>query len=58
MPSYVVEGGNRGAGMIVTFTRGSGEVFSGGSAEWPHALSTGDPFVARVARNVLRRFLA
>jgi len=58
MPSYVREGENRGAGMIVTFTRGAGEVFNGGSTEWPYALSTGDPFVAQVAHNVLRRFLA
>ena len=43
--------------MIVTFTRGDGEVFSGGSTGWPDALSTGDPY-AQVAHNVLRRFLA
>jgi hypothetical protein len=53
-----LEGENRGAGMIVTLTRGSGEVFNGGSTEWPYALSTGDPFVTQVARNVLDRYLA
>lgn len=58
LPSYVLEGENRGAGMIVTFRRGAGEVFNGGSTEWPYALSTGDPFVAQVAHNVLRRFIA
>jgi hypothetical protein len=57
IPGYVLEGGNRGAGMIATFQRGAGEVFNGGSTEWPYALSTGDPFVAQVVHNVLRRYL-
>ena len=58
MPSYVLEGENRGAGMIATFTRGSGDVFNGGSTEWPHVLNVGDPFVTQVARDVLDRYLA
>jgi hypothetical protein len=56
LPAYVTEGGNRGAGMIATFRRGRGEVFNGGSTEWPYALSVGDPFVEQVVHNVLRRF--
>src|SRR5262245_2581907 len=57
MPSYVLYGENRGAGMIVTFTRGTGAVFNGGSTDWPCAPSSGHPFVAQVAHSVLRRFL-
>jgi hypothetical protein len=56
LPGYVAEGGNRGAGMIAAFTRGRGEVFNGGSTEWPHALSLRDPFVEQIVRNVLARF--
>jgi hypothetical protein len=56
LPAYVSEGGNRGAGMIATFRRGNGEVFNGGSTEWPYALRTRDPFVEQVVHNVLRRF--
>ncbi|MGE0239171.1 MAG: N,N-dimethylformamidase beta subunit family domain-containing protein [Parvibaculaceae bacterium] len=56
LPDYVHEGGMRGAGMIAAFTRGKGEVFNGGSTEWPFALSVGDPQVCRIVRNVLDRF--
>jgi hypothetical protein len=56
LPSYVREGENRGAGMIAAFRRGRGEVFNGGSTEWPYALSAGDPYVGRIVHNVLRRF--
>jgi hypothetical protein len=56
LPAYISEGGNRGAGMIATFTRGRGEVFNGGSTEWPYALSARDPFVEQIVHNVLRRF--
>lgn len=58
LPDYVHEGEMRGAGMIAAFTRGDGEVFNGGSTEWPHALSVGDPQVDRIVRNVLDRFAA
>ena len=47
----------RGAGMIVHFTRGAGEVFHAGSCEWVAALRRGDPMVARVTANVLDRYL-
>jgi hypothetical protein len=47
----------RGAGMIVHFARGAGEVFHAGSCEWAAALLRGDPMVARVTANVLDRYL-
>jgi len=56
LPSYVTEGGNRGAGMIAAFRRGHGEVFNSGSTEWPYALSVREPFVEQIVRNVLGRF--
>jgi hypothetical protein len=48
----------RGAGMIVTFPRGAGEVFHAGSCEWVAGLLRRDPMVERVTANVLRRYLA
>jgi hypothetical protein len=56
LPAYVTEGDMRGAGMIATFTRGAGEVFNGGTTEWPNVLTLGDPYVERITHNVLRRF--
>ena len=47
----------RGAGMIVSFSRGRGEVFHAGSCEWVAALLRRDPMVERVTHNVLTRFL-
>ena len=47
----------RGAGMIVNFARGRGEVFHAGSCEWVAALSRRDPMVERVTANVLARYL-
>jgi hypothetical protein len=47
----------RGAGMIVHFARGSGEVFHAGSCEWVAALLRRDPMVERVTANVLARYL-
>jgi hypothetical protein len=47
----------RGAGMIVNFTRGRGEVFHAGSCEWVAALSRRDAMVERVTGNVLARYL-
>lgn len=47
----------RGAGMIVSFARGRGEVFHAGSCEWVGALSRRDPMVERVTRNVLTAYL-
>ena len=47
----------RGAGMIVNFARGRGEVFHAGSCEWVAALLRRDPMVERVTANVLTRYL-
>jgi hypothetical protein len=47
----------RGAGMIVSFRRGKGEVFHAGSCEWVAGLIRRDAAVMRVTRNVLERFL-
>ena len=47
----------RGAGMIVTFPRGCGEVFHAGSCEWVAGLLRGDAMVEKVTANVLRRYL-
>jgi N,N-dimethylformamidase beta subunit-like, C-terminal len=47
----------RGAGMIVNFARGRGEVFHAGSCEWVAALLRRDPVVERVTGNVLARYL-
>lgn len=52
-----VERVKRGAGMIVGFTRGRGEVFHAGSCEWVAALKRRDPMVERVTGNVLSRYL-
>jgi hypothetical protein len=52
-----VERVKRGAGMIVNFARGRGEVFHAGSCEWVAALSKRDALVERVTANVLARYL-
>ena len=48
---------SRGSGMIVSFTKGLGEVFHAGSCEWIAGLLRRDPQVEQVTRNVLARFL-
>jgi hypothetical protein len=53
-----VERVKRGAGMIVNFARGKGEVFHAGSCEWVAALSRRDAMIGRVTANVLERYLA
>ncbi len=52
-----VERIKRGAGMIVNFTRGKGEVFHAGSCEWVAGLLRRDAIVERVTANVLGRYL-
>jgi hypothetical protein len=47
----------RGSGMMVNFRRGKGEVFTAGSCEWVAGLIDRDPFVERITRNVLDRYL-
>ncbi len=56
LPGHHAELEGRGAGMIATFSRGKGEVFNGGSTEWPRGLELRDPFVVRIVANVLDRF--
>ena len=46
----------RGHAVMASFTRGQGEVFNGGTTEWAHGLAAGDPYVATITRNVLKRF--
>ena len=48
----------RGHAVMAAFTSGAGEVFNAGTTEWAHGLAAGDPFVSRITRNVLDRFLA
>ncbi len=48
----------RGSGMIATYTRGRGEVFNAGSAEWVAGLIRQDAQVERVTANVLERYAA
>jgi len=43
---------------MATFRRGAGEVFHAGTTEWAYGLAAGNPFVERITRNVLDRFLA
>ena len=47
-----------GSGMIVNFTKGQGEVFTAGTCEWVSGLIDRDPFVERITKNVLDRYLA
>lgn len=47
----------RGAGMIVSFPRGRGMVFTAGTCEWVNGLRLRDTSVIMVTDNVLRRFL-
>ena len=48
----------RGSGMIVSLRKGNGEVFTAGTCEWVAGLIDRDPFVERITRNVLDRFIA
>ncbi len=48
---------NHGSGMVVSFTRGEGEVFHAGTTEWVAGLIRKDPAVEKVTHNVLCRFL-
>jgi len=48
---------SRGHAVMASFTRGTGEIFNAGTTEWAHGLAANDPFVTRITRNVLKRFL-
>jgi hypothetical protein len=47
----------RGHAVMASFRKGAGEVFNAGTTEWAHGLAANDPFVTRITRNVLARFL-
>ena len=47
----------RGHAVMASFRKGAGEVFNAGTTEWAHGLAANDPFVTRITRNVLNRFL-
>ncbi len=49
---------SRGHAVMASFRKGDGEVFNAGTTEWAHGLAAGDPFVDRITRNVLDRFMA
>lgn len=51
-----VERHARMSGMVVSFTRGQGEVFTAGTCEWVNGLVRGDFYVEAVTANVLNRF--
>jgi hypothetical protein len=42
--------------MIVSFSKGNGEVFTAATCEWVNGLRLGDVQVEQVTRNVLNRF--
>ena len=46
----------KGHAILASFKRGEGEVFNAGTTEWAHGLAAGDPYIARITRNVLTRF--
>jgi hypothetical protein len=46
----------RGAAVMTWITKGGGDVFCGGSTEWPYALSQRDPMVETIVRNLLDAF--
>jgi hypothetical protein len=48
----------RGHAVMASFHSGEGEVFNAGTTEWAHGLAADDPFVTRITRNVLKRFLS
>ncbi len=46
----------RGFGVVASFRKGKGEVFSVGGTEWAWGLDAADPIVELITRNVLDRF--
>ena len=47
----------RGCGVVVAFSRGSGEVFCAGSCEWVCGLMADDFYTSRITENLHDRFL-
>ena len=52
------ESAGRGSGMMISWRRGAGEVFTAATCEWVMGLARGDRQVERVTKNVLDRFTA
>lgn len=52
-----LDASSRGNGMIISWKRGRGEVFTAGTCEWVAGLIRGDAQVEQVTRNVLNRFV-
>ena len=48
----------RGHAVMAAFRRGKGEVFNGGTTEWAYGLAAANPFVEKITRNVMDRFMA
>ena len=48
---------SRGAGMVVHFHKGRGEVFTAATCEWVHGLMRSDIYTVMITKNVLERFL-
>jgi hypothetical protein len=46
----------RGAAVMTYMRKGNGEVFCGGTTEWPYALDCREPMCERIVHNVLERF--
>ena len=46
----------RGFGVVASFRKGRGEVFSAGGTEWAWGLHAADAAIERITRNVLDRF--
>lgn len=55
VPPETLEASARGNGMITSWPRGRGEVFTAATCEWVAGLLRGDAQVAQVTRNVLDR---
>ena len=51
-----LDASRRGNGMIVSWKRGEGEVFTAAACEWVAGLMRGDRQVEQVTRNVLDRY--
>ncbi|MCB1417215.1 MAG: hypothetical protein KDJ64_12475, partial [Nitratireductor sp.] len=51
-----LDASSRGNGMIISWRRGRGEIFTAATCEWVAGLIRGDSQVEQVTRNVLNRF--
>jgi len=52
-----VDRASRGCGAMLTYRQGAGEVFNAPTVEWVTGLKLRDPFVEKITRNVLDRYL-